>query len=378
MNPSVTNVEEELGTLRFRLVGVNVSIANALRRIILSEIPTVIFKTEPYTESKMTIEKNTTRLNNEIIKQRFSCIPIHITDTTFNLEDHEVELDVANTSGSIQFVTTRDLKIKNVTADRYLTDDAVFKIFPPDPITKDWIIIARLRPRTSNVGGESLKLKSKLDIGIAKTNSAYNVVATCSYRAAPDPVAVNAAWTEYDKQKSKENNVEWQELRDSAKVDWLLLDGKRHVLPDVFDFVIESVGVFDNADVIYRGCDVMINKLKVFVENIQAQPDLIKPSTVTIDNCVDITLQGEDYTLGKVIEYVIYEKHFQLNSNANSDKTITYCGFNKPHPHIDESIIRIGFDTPREATEIVEILTAAANDAIQVFEKIGVNFNERD
>ena len=378
MSLSVSNVEEELGTLRFRLAGVNVSIANALRRIILSEIPTVIFKTEPFAESKMTIEKNTTRLNNEIIKQRFSCIPIHIEDTTFPLDDHEVELDVANTSGSIQFVTTRDLKIKNTTNDRYLADDAVFKIFPPDPITKDWIIIARLRPRTSTAGGEALKLKSKLDIGIAKTNSAYNVVSTCSYRAAPDPVAMNAAWTEYDKMKSKENKTDWEEIRDTAKTDWLLLDGKRHVLQNVFDFVIESVGVFDNADIVYRGCDVMIHKLKTFMENIQAQPELIQESNVTIDNCVDVTLHGEDYTLGKVIEYVIYEKHFNLPSNASSDKTVTYCGFNKPHPHIDESIIRIGFNTSRDTTEITEILVAAANHAIKIFEKIATNFNERD
>lgn len=378
MNPSISNVEEELGTLRFRLAGVNVSIANALRRIILSEIPTVVFKTEPYTESKMTIEKNTTRLNNEIIKQRFSCIPIHIQDTTFPLDDHEVELDVSNTSGTIQFVTTRDLKIKNIKNDRYLTDDAVFKIFPPDPITKDWIIIARLRPRTSNVAGESLKLNSKLAIGTAKNNSAYNVVATCSYRAAPDRVSMNAAWAEYDKQKTKDNKTEWQEIRDTAKTDWLLLDGKRHVLPDVFDFVIESVGVFDNADIVYRGCHVMIDKLKSFMENIQAQPELIKASDVTIDNCVDVTLHGEDYTLGKVIEYVLYQKHFQLNSNTYSDKTVTFCGFNKPHPHIDESIIRIGFKEPRDTIEITEILVAAANDAIQVFEKIATNFNERD
>ncbi len=108
MDPSVKNVEEENGILRFQLENTNVSIANALRRIILSEVPTIVFKTEPYAESKMNITKNNTRLNNEILKQRFSCIPIHITDTTFPVEDHEVELDIANNSGSIQLVTTKD------------------------------------------------------------------------------------------------------------------------------------------------------------------------------------------------------------------------------------------------------------------------------
>ena len=38
--------------------------------ILLSNIPTVVFKTFPYSENKCDITKNTTRFNNEILKQR--------------------------------------------------------------------------------------------------------------------------------------------------------------------------------------------------------------------------------------------------------------------------------------------------------------------
>ena len=48
MNPKIENVEESNNVLRFRLSGVNVSLSNALRRTIISDIPTVVFKTSPY------------------------------------------------------------------------------------------------------------------------------------------------------------------------------------------------------------------------------------------------------------------------------------------------------------------------------------------
>ena len=69
--------------LKFTLSDINVSLANAIRRTILSDIPTVIFKTFPYEKNQATIYINTSRLNNEILKQRLGCIPIHIKDDDF-------------------------------------------------------------------------------------------------------------------------------------------------------------------------------------------------------------------------------------------------------------------------------------------------------
>ena len=80
MNPLIQTIMENGDTLTFTLSGVNVSLANAIRRTLLSDIPIVVFRTSPYESNKANITINTTRLNNEILKQRLSCIPIHITD----------------------------------------------------------------------------------------------------------------------------------------------------------------------------------------------------------------------------------------------------------------------------------------------------------
>jgi homoaconitase/3-isopropylmalate dehydratase large subunit len=77
-----------------------------------------------------------------------------------------------------------------------------------------------------------------------------------------------------------------------------------------------------------------------------------------------ITLKGEDYTLGKVIEYTLYDNHFE------KDKTLNYCGFRKPHPHIDESLIRIGFKNPTDKVTVISYIVNAAAEAIHVYTKI--------
>ena len=77
MDPQVSLFKTNKSTLSFTLSNCYVSFANALRRIILSEIPTIVIRSTPYERNDVTIHINTTRLNNEILKQRLSCIPIH-------------------------------------------------------------------------------------------------------------------------------------------------------------------------------------------------------------------------------------------------------------------------------------------------------------
>ena len=121
MNPVLSQHSVEDSYLKFRISGINVSLANALRRIIISEIPTVVFRTTPHEENLANIEINTTRMNNEIIKQRLSCVPIHITDTAFPIEDYVVEVEKKNDSDTIDYITTEDFKIKKH-KNRYLCE----------------------------------------------------------------------------------------------------------------------------------------------------------------------------------------------------------------------------------------------------------------
>jgi DNA-directed RNA polymerase subunit L len=377
MDPKISNFVTDDNYLKFTLSGVNVSIANALRRIILSEIPTIVFRTSPYEENLVDFQLNTTRMNNELIKQRLSCVPIHITDTDFEHKDYVVEADLQNDTDAIMYLTTGDFKIKNTQNDKYLTDGEVKKIFPPDSISNDFIELVRLRPKISDViPGEHIKFSAQLDIGMAKQDSAFNVASTCSYGASVDPIKINEVWT--NKNKELKASGETKDSIASIKKDWDLLDAKRIILDDSFDFTIESVGPFTNYMIVHKAADVMIGKLKKFSDDIQSNESMIKESSSTIQHCYDIVLENEDHTLGKVLEYILYTKYYQIDKANTEEQTstnnLTYCGFSKPHPHINQSIVRIAFINNKDKIDLVTLLVGVADIATIIYKTIGDEF----
>lgn len=376
MNPVVTNLAETDGVMTFTLSGVNVSLANALRRIVLSDIPCVVFRTTPYDECKMEIEINTSRLNNELIKQRISCVPIHISDTNFPIENYIVEVDKKNESDIIDYVTTEDFKIKDKNTGKYLSQSATRDIFPPDEITGDFIDIARLRPRLSeDIDGEHLKLTSTLDIGTAKQDGCFNVACTCAYGYTQDPVLVNDRVTQMESEMKAEG-LDADTIAFKIK-DWKLLKAQTINIPDSFDFTIETVGQFDNMELVFKAAHVMLDKIAAFKKVIQENEGIITQSDTTLPNGFDIKLFGEDYTLGKALEYVLYSRHYDRQS-ASSDKALDFCGFRKPHPHIDESIIRLGFKDATDKSTVVTIFVEACKALEVTFNAVSEYFKKVD
>ena len=356
-NPVISKISEANNILAFTLSNVNVSIANGLRRI-ASEIPVVVFRTSPHERNNAHFEINTTRMNNELLKQRLSCIPIY-ADSDFPIKDYVLLVDKQNKSNTVEYVTTQDFTVIDLRTNQE-DKNMTAKLFPPNRLTGDYPELVRLLPRVSeNIEGERILLKCKFDIGTAKEDSSFNVSSTCVYANTLDPVKIKAAWI--DKKTELAKTLDANEIAFIEK-DWHLLDAKRHFLENSFDFVVESVGPISNMAIITKAATLMIEKLKRLQETIQGEPNTVMSSETTIPNSFDIILKGEDYTLGKVIEYVLYDMHY--------DKTLNYCGFRKPHPHIDESLIRIGFKNPTDKVTVISYIVNAAAEAIHIYAKI--------
>jgi DNA-directed RNA polymerase subunit L len=368
MEPRISNTIEEDSYLKFTIVDCNMSLANALRRIIISDIPTFVFRTFPYSQNKAEITHNTTRFHNEIIKQRLSCVPIHIDDIDFPYQDYIVEVDVKNDTDNIIYVTTKDFKIKNIASGRYSDESAVRKIFPPSRLSGDYIEFARLQPRLSeNIDGERLSFTCGFDIGKASEDGAYNVISTCAYECTPDEAKANEVWGEKEKAMKKEDKS--AEEIDFEKRNWMLLEAKRYYIPNSYNFIIETVGVYENMTIVIKACNVMISKCQKLLYELEHSNVPIIPSETTLKNGFDITLVNEDYTLGKVIEYYIYQEHFI------ADKTVSFCGFRKPHPHSTDSIIRIAFHNQIDKVGVSSYIQGACDSAINAFTKIVEQFS---
>jgi len=309
--------KEDKGILTFQLSGVDKSFANAIRRTLLGNIPIQVMKPED-----CVIHTNTSRFTNEMIKLRLSCIPIHETNINKQLT---IECSKKNDTTHLMYVTTEDFKPA---------------LFPPTRVDKterfiDWL---RLRPE------EEISFTCKTSIGTANQCGAYNSVATCSYGFTKDVDAAERAWGEKERTITKE--------------DWDFLDGKRYIVPNSFDFILETIGVFTNQQLLTLSSTILILQLEQCSKSIT-----ITPSLTTMEHCFDVTITGDytigtitipmqgDYTIGKLLEYELYQRFLA--------KEITYVAFYKKHPHDTVGILRVA--APGATQESIRTMVEAAS-----------------
>jgi DNA-directed RNA polymerase subunit L len=374
MASKIADFKEEEGILTFTIYNTDVSYVNALRRTILSDIPIVVFKTIPYEENKANIMINTSRLNNEIVKQRLGCIPICASELQESqLKNYLLEVDVENKTDTNLIVTTKDFKIKNLVTDKYLDDNTMKKIFPPYiPPTGNgeyYIDFLRLRPNiTKELPGERIKLTCELSISNARYDSMFNVVGTCAYGCTPDREKM-AEQLEIRKQKWKDEGKTEAEIKFEA-ANWNLLEGLRYVKSKSFDFIIQSLGIYENTEIIIKSCNIVIDNLENIKRSLEQDEMEIKPSINTMDNSYDITLVNNDYTIGNILNYELYSVFYQ------ELKALDYVGFKKMHPHDNDSIIRVSVtDKTKGISAVKTMLNASIEEAIQKLESIKGCFN---
>jgi len=151
----------------------------------------------------------------------------------------------------------------------------------------------------------------------------------------------------------------------------MLLDAKRHYIEDSFDFIIETIGIYTNFKLLELGISLIIQKLYITLETLKNNNDLINDAIDTLDNCFIITLKNEDYTIGKIIEYYLFNKYFK------EEKVINYVGFLKKHPHDDDSYIKISFKNLISKDEVLIILEDSVNNSILLLNSIKEYFTDK-
>jgi len=364
----VKDVHTDGGALRFTLENADVSTANAIRRIILSEIPTLVFRTDvrPDTTHQTTFHVNTTRHHNEILKQRLRCIPIGSPGKDVELSKYYCELRKKNTTENTIYVTTEDFKV--VERETKKVNEALTKeMFKPDPLSNHYIDFARLLPKVADyTEGEELHVTGEFDMGIAEQDSAFNVCCTCAYGCTPDTIKQSEVWDKLP---------ESSDVKKDGKPNWELLSARRIVKDRSFDFVIETVAVcvHTNGDLLRKACDIMKIKCESFISSIEESAAVnIVEADVTMPYAFNIILRREGYTLGKALEHMIYTQHY----TSSGDMKLTFCAFKKAHPHDVDSYIQVVLqdDAPNKVAVVASMAIRAAKDIIAIFEDIKRQF----
>lgn len=350
----ISNLKEDTGKLTFTISNIDVSYVNAVRRTLLADIPSVVFKTTPNEENRAVIFINTTRFNNEIIKQRLSCIPICIQDVNeLPINQLVLELDIENKTDTMLYVTTHDFKLRDVKTGKFVDENTMKRIFPPfvpsDGNGEYYIDFLRLRPKISEeIPGERIKLSCELSVSTARDDSMFNVTGTCSYRFTPD-IKKMEEQVAIRKQKWKDEGKNDKEIAFEAE-NWKLLEGLRYVVKNSFDFVLETVGIYENEQLMIKACDVLLDKFDKLKHAVEHDELDVKPSDNTLENCYDITLVNEDYTIGNILNQEITKLFY------NELNIVNYVGFKKMHPHDSNSVLRISITDPTKGIATIKTI----------------------
>ena len=175
----ITNINfSDENNCSFILNNIDKSLVNALRRTIMSDIPTYKFRTEPHEKNDVKIIKNTCALHNEFILQRIGMLPVFIEDKQdFDLSQYIFKLSIKNNTNNIMDVTTQHFKVYFLDNQKGEIEVESDKFFKPDPITNEYILITKLKPDQCGLdSGEEIMLEAKLSSGTGKENAGYSPV----------------------------------------------------------------------------------------------------------------------------------------------------------------------------------------------------------
>jgi DNA-directed RNA polymerase subunit L len=82
----------------------------------------------------------------------------------------------------------------------------------------------------------------------------------------------------------------------------------------------------------------------------------IKVADNTMENCYDIILVNEDYTIGNILNYEFYSIFY------TDLKMLDYVGFKKIHPHDSDSLLRITLSDKTKGISTVKTMLKTVFD----------------
>ncbi|OQR73479.1 hypothetical protein BIW11_09702 [Tropilaelaps mercedesae] len=280
--------------LEFDLVGVNPAIANAIRRILIAEVPTLA-------ADRITLINNTSFIHDKDLTNRIGLVPIMVDPRLF---EYRAASDSASADNTVIFeLNVRCTKNLNATLDATEPKDlyinssvysgqmkwrplegqqALFAKNPPRPVHDD-ILIAKLRP------GQEIVMTIECLKGIGKTHAKFSPVATASYRLLPtieilEEISGEAALRFRDSFSEGVVELEQKGDRQVARIVNARRDTcSRNVLihedlakkvrlgrqRDHFIFSVESAGMLPPDVLVKESIKVMLSKCKNFLEQIE-------------------------------------------------------------------------------------------------------------
>lgn len=391
--PLLTDPDEKI-RVRFTLEGSSTTVANTLRRCILSNTRSVSFRANltDAVNPGIVFRKNTSVIFNEMLAHRLTLIPLAVRRIDeFDPKSIECSLKIRNDSSNLMPVTAADIKIVQKTAAEEGVGVGVgvgeeipsSALFPPDPITGDTCLITTLRPASGTVV-EEIDLTAYPVVGTGAQFMGFCPVSQCSYGNTedPDPVRQEQFFFEWlsEFKKIAEPGAVPPEVLAKHKVEWSTMANQRCFKtdaatgePNSFDFVIESVGIRSVKEIVAEAIQSVVTMLTPFASTETPSAELgitTQPVDSRMTNGIDVNIANHEHTLGVLLQTVLTDIY--LNTEA-PDAPISYAGYKVPHPLHKSVRMRIGIREGVAGDPAViarQVIAMAAQRAIQIFEDL--------
>ena len=349
-------------TVTFQLQPTHVSYANTLRRAILTEVESVGFRSdikEDGSTSDISVTKNTTPMTNEMLADRIGLLPVWAENPlTWDPEEYTFHLRVESDKDTSRDVVAADFEVRQrpATGDGEPATVGNVKFFNPNPITKQTCLIAILKGKQPNQAPQAIELTARASMGTGRQHVRFSPVSQCSYKYTIDEDSerqkvVFEKWLQTTKKVDPKSLEKEAERRDKLMREFKTMEVERCFLvneknePYSFDFTIESKGTLPVNYIIGRALEKISQKCMLYASIDRGDlPDHVKiqPAEARMKG-FDIILQGEDHTLGNLLQT-------WMDENMIDKEEITYVGYKLPHPLRDEMVFRIGVEDGQEIT----------------------------
>lgn len=381
--PLETTTDKTRNYVEFHIDNVSHTLINCIRRTSISDVKSAGFRSEPYEKCDINFLQNDTPLHNQLMAHRIAQIPINLPyPEKFDIDDHEFIIDMDNDTNFPLDITTEHFKVRVVSTNKFMSREDVKKMFPPDPISNNYILITRLRPKHyafSHINNASLSnvfrselgdqksdenirlfLKAKASVSSSSENGHYNPSCCSAYEFRVDEVKLEAAQRDYlesQKQHYIDNNLT---MPSDEELNTRFLTSKKKRCfytddagnPNKYLIKVESVGVIPPLIIYSRAIELLREKLDKFRNNI-VQGNIneieISPSS-ELENGFDMKIFNEDDTLGTLLQKYISMIYADY---SDSNKTVNFIGYRIPHPLKKEVIVVI---QPLETMEWAKIV----------------------
>jgi len=373
-------------TYTFTLEDAHVTYANTLRRLILTGVETVAFRsdmTATGTTTDVTVKHNDTPMTNEMLADRIGLLPIHVTDpTTWKEDDFLFTLNVAGDKDSVRYVKSEDFVVTDLSKGAETQEEfrvPTEQFFPKSRLTNDTCLIASLQPG-SGPAQQRVEIVAKATKGTGREHARFSPVSQCSYEYTPDKTESRiqemfVKWAtvakkvqELDKASERYQEL-WREFNTMQVKRCFKINGKGE--PYSFDFTVESVGILPVSYIVNRACEVgrqMCNRYAMIDQTKLPDEITISPADSRIIG-FDFLFRGHDHTLGNLFQTWLVENHIE----GEAQPRITYAGYAVPHPLRDEMVLRIGVESGKESDARAAV-SAAARGCAAMFETMSVEW----